>query len=46
MKKIENYIDGSINKGDSSQYLSVDDPSTGETISKVILSNDKDLTGL
>ncbi len=42
MKKIENYIDGNKNKGDSSQYLSVDDPSTGETISEVILSNIKD----
>ena len=42
MKKIENYIDGNKNKGDSSQYLSVDDPSTGETISEVILSNIND----
>ncbi|MDA9742499.1 CoA-acylating methylmalonate-semialdehyde dehydrogenase [Pelagibacteraceae bacterium] len=42
MKKIENFIDGNIQKGDSDEYLGVDDPSTGETISEVILSNTKD----
>ncbi len=42
MKKIENFIDGKIHKGDSIEYLGVDDPSTGETTSEVILSNTKD----
>ncbi len=39
MKKIENYVDGKIAKGNSREYLNVDDPSTGEIISEVILSN-------
>ncbi len=42
MKKIENYIDGKIVTGNSNSYLSVDDPSTGEIISEVILSDHKD----
>ena len=42
MKKIENYIHGkhiSVSK----EELSVFDPSTGEDISKVVLSNNADL---
>ena len=42
MKKIDNYIDGKIVKGNSSNYLPVEDPSTGEIISEVILSDNKD----
>ena len=42
MKKIENYIDGKITAGNSSEYLNVEDPSTGETTSKVILSDKTD----
>ena len=42
MKKIENYINGSVSKGNSGKYLNVDDPSTGEVISKVILSDIND----
>ena len=42
MKKIENYIDGNIVKGNSSNYIPVDNPSTGEIISEVILSDSKD----
>ncbi len=39
MKKIENYIDGKTTSGNSSEYLPVYDPSTGEVISEVVLSN-------
>ena len=42
MKKIENYIDGNIVKGNSSNYIPVNNPSTGEIISQVILSDSKD----
>tara|TARA_B100000575_G_scaffold293815_1_gene306531 strand:- start:4256 stop:5746 length:1491 start_codon:yes stop_codon:yes gene_type:complete len=42
MKKIENFIEGKITEGSSGKYLNVDDPSTGEVISQVILSNKKD----
>ncbi len=42
MKKIENYIGGKIVAGNSGKYLPVDDPSTGEIISEVILSDKKD----
>ena len=42
MKKIENYIDGNIVKGNSPNYIPVDNPSTGEIISEVILSDSKD----
>lgn len=41
MKKIINYIDGNLT-GLSSNEESVFDPSTGEEISKVILSNEQD----
>ena len=46
MKKIENYINGKIIKGTSEQYLPVDDPSTGEKIGEVILSNEEDCINL
>ena len=46
MKKIENYINGKIIKGTSGQYLPVDDPSTGEKIGEVILSNEEDCINL
>ncbi len=42
MKKIENYIDGNIVKGNSANYISVDNPSTGEIISEVLLSDSID----
>ena len=42
MKKIENYINGNIVKGNSSSYFPVDNPSTGEIISEVILSDSQD----
>ncbi len=42
MKKIENFVDGKKIKGNSNKYLPIDDPSTGEIISEVILSNKKD----
>jgi malonate-semialdehyde dehydrogenase (acetylating) / methylmalonate-semialdehyde dehydrogenase len=41
MKKIENYIDGKI-VSNSNRLLSVYDPSTGEEISKVVLSDIND----
>ena len=43
MKKIENYIHGKITS-DSKKYLSVSDPSTGEKITEVVLSNLQDFT--
>jgi len=42
MKKIKNYINGS-QVSVSSNFLSVDDPSTGEKVSEVVLSNHDDL---
>ncbi len=42
MNKIKNYINGSIS-GISKDYIPVQDPSTGEQISEVILSNNSDL---
>ena len=41
MKKINNYIDGSLNSI-SKKELSVEDPSTGEEIAKVVLSSSDD----
>ena len=41
-EKINNYIDGKIVKGSSSKYIPVDNPATGEKISKVIQSDIKD----
>ena len=41
MKKIHNYINGSL-KSFSHKELSVDDPSTGEIIGKVVLSSEED----
>ena len=46
MKKIENYIGGKIVVGNSGKYLPVDDPSTGEIISEVILSDKKDFDNI
>ncbi len=42
MKKIENYIDGNIVKGNSANYIPVDNPSTGDIISEVIISDSVD----
>ncbi len=42
MKKIENYVGGKIFSTKSSKYLPVDDPSTGEVIAEVVLSNKND----
>ena len=41
MREIKNYINGSL-VSFSKNYLDVYDPSTGEVISKVVLSNKKD----
>ena len=41
MKKIHNYINGSLSSI-SSKELSVEDPSTGEEINKVVLSSNQD----
>jgi len=41
MKKIKNYIDGNV-QANSVNFLSVDDPSTGEVISEVVLSSIED----
>ena len=38
MKKITNFIDGKC-QSKSDEFLNVDDPSTGEIISKVVLSS-------
>ena len=46
MKKIENYIDGNTVKGNSSNYIPVNNPSTGEIISEVILSDSKDFENI
>ncbi len=42
MKKIGNYINGSITIGNSNRELNVFNPATGENTSKVILSNEND----
>ncbi len=42
MKKIDNYTDGKIVKGSSSNYIPVHNPATGEIISEVIQSDTKD----
>ena len=41
MNKIKNYINGS-SIGSSNEYIPVEDPSTGEIISKVINSSEED----
>ncbi len=41
MQRIENYINGKI-KSFSNDYINVHDPSKGEVISEVVLSNQKD----
>ena len=41
MKKIKNYISGA-ETGNSNNFLSVEDPSTGEQIAEVILSTIED----
>ena len=41
MKKIHNYINVSL-KSLSNDELAVEDPSTGETIGKVVLSSEED----
>ena len=41
MKKIENYINGN-NNSISKKNLPIHDPSTGEQIAEVVLSDDKD----
>ena len=41
MKIVRNYINGSL-EGSSNEYLPIFDPSTGEEISKVALSNKED----
>ncbi len=43
MKKIINYIDGKFQESTSKEFSSVYDPSTGEEISQVQLSNEQDL---
>ena len=43
MKKIYNYIDGNLKESSSNNYSSVFDPSKGEEIAKVNLSNLSDL---
>ena len=42
MKKIENFINGKTVKGNSNNYLNIEDPSTGDVISEVILSDQND----
>ncbi len=42
MNKVQNYIDGKIVDGNSTTYLPINDPSTGEIISEVIISNEQD----
>jgi len=42
MKKIDNFIHGKIVTAKSEKYLPVEDPSTGEIISEVTLSNQED----
>lgn len=45
MRKIKNYINGN-NQSLSDNYLEVIDPSTGEQVSEVLLSNQKDFKSL
>ena len=45
MKKINNYIDGNLHNL-SNNYLDVHDPSTGEKISEVVLSDKNDFNNL
>ena len=45
MKIITNYIDGNC-KSYSKEFLNVEDPSTGEIVSKVVLSNKEDFKKL
>tara|TARA_Y100001970_G_scaffold120641_1_gene149545 strand:+ start:3185 stop:4672 length:1488 start_codon:yes stop_codon:yes gene_type:complete len=45
MKKIENYIHGTLSS-DSKELLGVYDPSTGEEISSVVLSNKQDFNNV
>ncbi len=42
MKKVNNFIDGKSINGNSDKYLDIIDPSKGEIISQVILSNQND----
>ncbi len=46
MKQIKNFINGKITKGNSNKYLPIDDPSTGEIISEVILSDKTDFNNV
>ena len=46
MKKIENFVNGNIVDTNSKNYLSVEDPSTGEKISEVVLSNNQDFNNV
>ena len=46
MKRLDNYINGKIVVGKSNKYLPVDDPSKGEIISEVLLSNLNDYNSL
>ena len=46
MKRLDNYINGKIVVGQSNKYLPVDDPSKGEIISEVLLSNLNDYNSL
>ncbi len=45
MKKIKNYISGDV-AANSTKYLSVEDPSTGEKISEVVLSDKNDFNSI
>ena len=45
MKKIKNFIDGEI-KSVSTKYTSIHDPSTGEKIGQVVLSNADDFSNV
>ena len=46
MKRLDNYVNGKIFIGKSNNYLPVDDPSKGEIISEVLLSNLDDYNSL
>ena len=46
MKKIDNFYDGKIVIGTSGNYLKVDDPSKGEIIGEVTLSNENDFNNI
>ncbi len=45
MKKIKNYINGT-NTSYSSEYLAIEDPSKGEIIGEVVLSDEKDFNDI